>query len=761
MNRQLAALIGLFWLPISVNALAADPKSETPLWTASHNYRFVLTVDARNRKRSHSPVVVDLDFRSTVRAPHVFDEHSVEVIALKSPPGDRRLVPHRIDRRFGSNQCTLNFVMPDDTYTLFAVYFSSAASNSGWPKRYPGLVGDGDLFRETFQQREIAASHFDQLIDFDNDGDLDLFQGGVEPYVHCWENAGDNRLVPRGRLSNGGEVFRLPCSNENRSWVTVAFFDIDGDGDQDFFPSFNDGPDTGRIIFYRNTTLGTGELTFTRVGPLTTDADQPLAGGGQAGGWFPSICFVRDWDGHNRGRVDAIVGSNNRCWLYRGLGADAEGKPKFAIADAVHAGGKEISLVNPRFEVADIDSDGDLDLFAGSQPGPVWWFENTGTRATPVLAAGRVLAFDEKYLIGDAHSGVKVADFNRDGLLDVIAGRFWERTPLDRPEQPREFARLLKNIDSRSVPRFERDATDVPFTEQYQMCDAVRQNGVRAVDWDRDGKMDLLAGDTDGFVWFFRNQFSPRFAIFARGEKITAGGELLSVASHGGHARFDVNDWDEDGFVDLLVADGHGTLTLFRNTGKEELPVLEKGQPVLADGQPVHGGPRASVLVCDWNHDGLKDIVFADEKGFYWYRNTGSQGRPRLSRQQRIDFAGQPVKYVRPNLGSFVDWDGDGRRDFIGCHFENSIRLYRNLGSAGSEPQFENTEGLTLLKASSPQMISGADAVDWNGDGDIDLLTGQGHGGSGLRFFERDWIDDELQGTHPRVTNVVFERKPR
>jgi len=39
-------------------------------------------------------------------------------------------------------------------------------------------------------------------------------------------------------------------------------------------------------------------------------------------------------------------------------------------------------------------------------------------------------------------------------------------------------------------------------------------------------------------------------------------------------------------------------------------------------------------------------------------------------------------------------------------------------------------------------MISGADAMDFNRDGDIDIITGQGHGGSGVRFFERDYIDD-------------------
>src|SRR2546422_2111729 len=42
-------------------------------------------------------------------------------------------------------------------------------------------------------------------------------------------------------------------------------------------------------------------------------------------------------------------------------------------------------------------------------------------------------------------------------------------------------------------------------------------------------------------------------------------------------------------------------------------------------------------------------------------------------------------------------------------------------------------------------LFRSAEVVDWNGDGDLDLLTGQGHGGSGLRFYERDRIEDELR----------------
>jgi hypothetical protein len=210
------------------------------------------------------------------------------------------------------------------------------------------------------------------------------------------------------------------------------------------------------------------------------------------------------------------------------------------------------------------------------------------------------------------------------------------------------------------------------------------------------------------------------------------------------------------------VADGSGAVTLFLNHGRKSKPALAAGQRLSAGGTPLQLGARASVLVCDWDNDGRKDLVLADEKGYYFSRNTGADGAPALAPPKPILFGGKKVSYVRPNLGSFVDWDNDGKRDLIGCHFENSIRFYRNVGSGapGEEPQFSDPEGVVILQGESPQMISGAEVVDWNGDGDLDLLTGQGHGGSGLLFYERDWIEDELHGTHPVVKVLGVETRP-
>jgi FG-GAP-like repeat len=775
--RKLIVAIGVVAFALALGAAHGGVPVRDADWTSANHFRVPLSVEVGDRPRSHSPAAVEVDFQALLGDGKAFDESTIEVVAIDADgkpkvfdaslsAGERVRVPHRLDRLYGSTKATLNFVVPDQSATQYLVYFDTVESGLGKPDRYAGLVGDGDCFRECRQQREIGACHFDQFVDFDGDGDLDLFKGGVEPFVYCYENVGGNRLVDRGRLSSGGEVLTLPKSSDNRSWVTVAFGDVDGDGDQDFLPSFNDGPDAGTIVLYRNTTRENhGQLTFTRVGPVQTVSGALLAGGKQAGGWFSST-LVTDWDGD--GRLDLVVGSNGHCYLYRSLGLDKTRLPRLADAVPIEAAGQEITLVNPRFDYADADGDGDLDLFAGTQPGAIHWFRNVGSRSKPVFAKGTIVAYRGKYMIGDAHSGVKVADFTGDKLPDLVCGRFWERADLDHIERPRDYGGLYTNVGTLAEPRFERQpetgtlAAGSPYTEQFQICDAVRQNCVRAVDWDRDGKQDLLAGDTDGFIWLFRNESGKHYSVFAPGEKLLAGGKPLSLTASGGHARMSICDWNNDGKPDLIAADGGGKVTLFLDAGNGSTPSLSAGVQVLADGRPIQGKARASVLVYDWNNDGKKDLVFADSDGFWIYKNVGTDAAPLLAAVEPMAFGGRSSrKYVRPNLGSVVDWDGDGKQDFIGCNFENNIRFYKNLGSGGrgEEPRFKSLDGVIIVKSSSPQMISGADAVDWNGDGDIDILTGQGHGGSGLRFFERDWIEDELHGAHPRVTAGGIESK--
>lgn len=75
-----------------------------------------------------------------------------------------------------------------------------------------------------------------------------------------------------------------------------------------------------------------------------------------------------------------------------------------------------------------------------------------------------------------------------------------------------------------------------------------------------------------------------------------------------------------------------------------------------------------------------------------------------------------------------VDWDGDGHLDLVVGNFIGKFYLFKGEGSGKFSPKAE------LLKAGDkPLEVEGHHgdpfAVDWDGDGDIDLLSGSDAGG--------------------------------
>ena len=131
-------------------------------WMSPNKHRLLLRVDSRGIVRTNCPASVDIDFAFVFSEDGIagtFDEHTIELMALdsagcpkvfdRSRGGyERYLVPWRLDKYYGISRVTLNFVIPDETCKTIAVYFDTLESGLGNPQRYPGLVGDGDFFRQ-------------------------------------------------------------------------------------------------------------------------------------------------------------------------------------------------------------------------------------------------------------------------------------------------------------------------------------------------------------------------------------------------------------------------------------------------------------------------------------------------------------------------------------------------------------------------------------------------------------------------------------
>jgi hypothetical protein len=188
-------------------------------------------------------------------------------------------------------------------------------------------------------------------------------------------------------------------------------------------------------------------------------------------------------------------------------------------------------------------------------------------------------------------------------------------------------------------------------------------------------------------------------------------------------------DWDNDGKNDVIAGDTQGNVWLFLNTGTKEKPELAKGKLVEADGKPIKRGSHpladtySKLHVADWDGDGLKDLLIGHSRTVVFYKNVGKKTSPQLKAPVLVkipegNFPSRPSPYV-------VDWDKDGKKDLlVGCETAE-IRFYRNEGT-DKEPKL--AAGVVLdLKGPSPGNKGyrwRLDVADWNNDGKLDLLVG-------------------------------------
>ncbi len=215
-----------------------------------------------------------------------------------------------------------------------------------------------------------------------------------------------------------------------------------------------------------------------------------------------------------------------------------------------------------------------------------------------------------------------------------------------------------------------------------------------------------------------------------------------------------VGDWTEYGWDNAFDEQGrwtrgplHGYVYLLRNVGTTASPSYEKPQKIPADGKPIDVYGMPSPNLADFDGDGDLDLIcgeFLD--GFTYFQNRGTRSEPRYAAGRRLTNDGQAIAMdLQMIVPVAVDWDGDGDVDLIVGDEDGRVAWIEHTGKvdAGlprfSPPRYFQQQAKHVKFGALVTPVS----CDWDADGDEDLICGNTAGYIG-------WIENLDGGNPPR-----------
>lgn len=550
------------------------------------------------------------------------------------------------------------------------------------------VVGPGALFAGV----DVGNNSAPILVDIDFDGDLDAFAGDANGVIHYFRNDGTRDAPVFTEVTGAENPFNGIDVGSNSS-ITFGNLDDDANGDLDALIGSADG----MLYFYRNT----GTLTVPSFS-VVTGSGNPFDGVDVGANSAPSLADI-DHDGD----LDAFIGGAiGAIHYFRNDGTrDA---PSFIelTGSANPFNGVDVGA-NSAPTLGDIDRDGDLDAFIGSDSGLIHFFRNDGALTTPIFTAVTGAGNPLDGVDVGANSAPALGDVERDGDLDVFIG-----------EQDGLIGHY-RNGDGLVVPNFIRNDSDLPDVS-YPLAPAFG-------DVDRDGDLDAVVSDGTNHILYYENVGGPVIPDFSSAVDIgidTSSWTNLVPA---------LGDLDCDGDPEIVFGESGGGIFYFLNQDSAPFPGAPQFTQLAEPVSSVSVGPGSDPALGDLDGDGRLDLVIGEEAGsIHYFRNISTTAAPVFV---EITGPGSPFDGVSvPASASptLSDLDRDGDLDLLVGGFAqgaDSMRYYRNDGTPASPKFFEVTGPgnpfYNLAGDFSTESLHRPALADLDSDGDYDAFIGQ------------------------------------
>ena len=515
------------------------------------------------------------------------------------------------------------------------------------------------------------------LVDWDGDGDMDLFVGGkIDNVVDSLSNGILYYQNEGGLLRQAQSPFptdlQIPAALVDTAFLSPSFVDLDGDEDMDSFV----GTVEGNLLYFRN-----DDGTLVRVDGM----ENPFDGIQIGGSTHASPTFV-DVDGD--GDMDAVIGKNDGLLSYYnndgGVFTEVSSGSPFENINVTEKAA-------PSF--ADWDGDGDMDLIVGNKDGILDYYVNEGGVYTAATPESNPFG----HITIELNTAPAIGDMDDDGDLDLIVGN------------DKGLVRYFRN-DPDTLMHIPTNTIGLTNEEGFENLNYT------FIDADGDGDMDAYAGEIIGSILYFENTDGMMQKVNAHPLDIIPANDQS------------VTSWvPAPSFADI---DADGDMDAFIGTYQDNIKYYANSDGVFAQdtmGNPFSGidpGDTENIAFIDWDGDGDMDAFIGNKAGeVKYYQNDESVFTAAVGPLDGVSFAGERL----PNWSAkpaFADVDGDGDMDAYVGTLDGSIRVFDNEGGILTEKTGADNpfNGMDFGRSAAP------DFGDIDGDGDMDLLVANAKG---------------------------------